>query len=225
MHLSIKKTFVCCASMLLGTMALISTACGDDSSTSVKDGEQEISSSSDDLEDEESSSSVSKAKSSSSYSKHSSSSATRSSSSVKSINSSSGVASSSSKKSSGLLRDSRDGHVYQTVKIGDQVWMAENLNFNSNFLPKGASDSVMNSFCYNDESASCKKTGRLYLWSAAMDSAAIYSNDGAGCGFYAECSAKDTIRGVCPEGWHFPSIAEWKNCLMLWAVKRLRHVS
>ena len=106
------------------------------------------------------------------------------------------------------LTDSRDGQTYRTTKIGDQVWMAENLNYR--YLgPTAKFDS--SSFCYDDDPANCDKYGRLYLWSAAMDSAGIIAGNAAnGCGSYSECVHDGTVRGVCPSGWHLPDATEWK---------------
>ena len=53
----------------------------------------------------------------------------------------------------GVLVDERDGHTYRTVKIGDQVWMAENLNYQA-----------WRGGCYNDSVEYCDKYGRLYGW-------------------------------------------------------------
>ena len=108
----------------------------------------------------------------------------------------------------GTLTDERDGQVYKTVKIGDQWWMAENLNFR--YLQKTESlDS--SSFCRNDSLAYCEKYGREYLWSAAMDSAALYSTNAKGCGLGTPCAPETPVRGVCPAGWHIPSKDEWST--------------
>ena len=101
---------------------------------------------------------------------------------------------------SGTMTDSRDGQTYKTVTIGSQTWMAENLNYET-----------ANSYCYNDNAANCTKYGRLYTWAAAMDSAGTWSTNGKGCGYNKTCSPTGTIRGVCPEGWHLPTNAEFET--------------
>ena len=65
----------------------------------------------------------------------------------------SGVSADSMRK----MTDSRDGQTYEIVTIGNQVWMAENLNYEMD-----------SSYCYNDSANYCDKYGRLYVWSAAM---------------------------------------------------------
>ncbi len=102
--------------------------------------------------------------------------------------------------SSNTLTDLRDGQTYKTVKIGDQVWMAENLNYETD-----------NSFCYNDSAEYCEKYGRLYTWAAAMDSAGTWSTNGKGCGYGKTCSPTYPVRGVCPEGWRLLTRTEWET--------------
>ena len=95
----------------------------------------------------------------------------------------------------GELVDDRDGQTYKMVKIGDQVWMAENMNYE-----------VDSSFCYNDSAGYCEKYGRLYRWAAAV------GKSESECGYGYTCSLPSgNIQGVCPEGWHLPSNTEWET--------------
>ncbi len=82
--------------------------------------------------------------------------------------------------------DSRDGRKYKTVCIGNQTWMAENLNFNAS-----------GSLFYDNESTNGAIYGRLYKWDMIMNGEA--SSDQVPSG----------VRGICPEGWHVPSHDEW----------------
>jgi len=89
-----------------------------------------------------------------------------------------------------------EGKTYKTVKIGSQIWMAENLNYD-----------VSGSRCYNDDPANCAKYGRLYDWVTAM--ALSPSCNSTSC----SGDIKPKHQGICPSGWHIPSDADW-NTLM-----------
>ena len=111
----------------------------------------------------------------------------------------------------GQLIDERDGQFYKTIKIGEQIWMAENLNY---AYLQSTSTKDSSSECFNNEPDTCAKYGRLYLWSAAMDSAGIFSLDGKGCGLGSgSCKAQPSkgVRGVCPENWHIPTESDMNN--------------
>lgn len=89
-----------------------------------------------------------------------------------------------------------DGNVYNTVTIGSQIWMKENLKVskyrNGSAIPTGLSDSLwINTSSgayaiYNNNAANNTTYGKLYNWFAVADP-----------------------RGLCPAGWHVPTDAEW----------------
>lgn len=90
--------------------------------------------------------------------------------------------------------DTRDGQTYQQTQIGSQCWMAENLNYDQN--------SNGNDWCYDNNSSNCDTYGRLYDWAAVMQEASSSNSNPSG------------VQGVCPDGWHVPSDAEWKELEM-----------
>lgn len=105
------------------------------------------------------------------------------------------------------IKDSRDGKVYKTVKIGEQVWMAENLNYSDSAETPSLKTRM---WCYNDQPKNCDVGGAFYTWSAAIDSIALY-NGGKGviCGYDKECDLPAKVQGICPDGWHLPDSTEW----------------
>ena len=117
---------------------------------------------------------------------------------------------------SGTFTDERDDQTYNWIKIGDQIWMAENLNY-------GGPINAPNTICkcvgevgttgwLVDSGGRCSIYGRLYDWAAALDiNPACNSNLLS----HASCNVTETKhKGICPEGWHVPSDEEW-NALAL----------
>jgi uncharacterized protein (TIGR02145 family) len=93
----------------------------------------------------------------------------------------------------GTFADTRDGQVYRWVKIGNQVWMAENLAYLPAVSPPSSesyTEPYYYVYGYKDTSVSAAKAtanyvtyGVLYNWPAAIQ--------------------------TCPSGWHLPNNAEW----------------
>ena len=110
------------------------------------------------------------------------------------------------------MTDPRNGQIYKTVKIGDQVWMAENLNYADSIKTPSL---IGKSWCYANKAENCAVTGRLYTWTAAIDSVklATDADDPQDCGSGKECTLPDTVQGICPPGWHLPEKKEWDTLL------------
>ena len=100
---------------------------------------------------------------------------------------------------------------YPTIKIGDQTWMAADLQTPYNYTSKGGE---FMSDCLTEPEFLAKK-GCSYTWAAAMDSASQlhgYASTNSAyndCGYNKSCSATEPVQGICPDGWHLPSISEW----------------
>jgi uncharacterized protein (TIGR02145 family) len=89
---------------------------------------------------------------------------------------------------------------YRTVRIGTATWMAQNLNLERN-IQKDVGR------CIQSDTNLCKEFGRLYTWAEAMnlDDSCNTSN----CAY----SIRTPHTGICPTGFHVPTIQEWRNLL------------
>jgi uncharacterized protein (TIGR02145 family) len=95
--------------------------------------------------------------------------------------------------------DSRDGKVYNTVQIGLQCWMKENLNVGTKINGSGeqTNNGVIEKYCYNNLESNCDVYGGLYQWNEMMN-------------YTSSSNANPSGRqGICPTGWHIPSETEW----------------
>lgn len=193
--------------------ALMFVACGDDSSsgpapenTPGSSVSAQLSSSGNGKSAKESSSSVAKGKSSS-FEKN-----TASSSSVTAKLSSSSVEKSSSSVKASLpanydaathtVTDERDGKIYKTVTIGSQTWLAQNMAY---ALTK--EDREIAFMCPNDEWENCSIYGNLYNQWGFGDALE------QGLYFPAFPDSVRPYKGICPTGWHIPSLDEWQVLL------------
>ena len=105
--------------------------------------------------------------------------------------------------------DTRDGKTYKTVKIGEQIWFAENCAYLPQVMkvgehPEGTPCYYVYGYDGNDVVAakateSYKTRGVLYNWWAAGGSMDSKNSD-----------IPSGIQGPCPKGWHVPSEAEWQ---------------
>ena len=93
----------------------------------------------------------------------------------------------------GIITDD-EGNPYNTVVIGDQCWMLENLNTGDRI--DGANNQTDNNniekYCYADLESNCDIYGGLYQWDEMMN-----------------YTTQEGTQGICPYGWHIPTRAEW----------------
>ena len=110
----------------------------------------------------------------------------------------------------GQVVDLRDGKTYKTTVIGNQVWMAENLQLDvTQFIEDGLYDNedyFYDALLWSEEITGTSE--HYYPWNIAIDGAGIYGTQAKGCGIDSLCHLTGNIRGICPEGFHVPSPTE-----------------
>jgi len=92
-----------------------------------------------------------------------------------------------------------DGNVYNTVLLGTQCWMKENLRVGTYIsgLQNMEDNGTIEKYCQNDDLANCDIFGGLYQWDEMM-----------------QYSTQPGVQGICPIGWHLPTDEEWKQMEM-----------
>jgi len=86
------------------------------------------------------------------------------------------------------------GQTYNTVQIGTQCWLKENLNIGTmiNGSSNQTNNGIIEKYCYNNLESNCNIYGGLYQWNEMM-----------------QYVTTPGLKGICPSGWHLPTDGEW----------------
>jgi len=88
-----------------------------------------------------------------------------------------------------------EGNIYNTVLIGNQCWIAENMNVG--IMIPGTTNQIDNGIlekhCYGDNPSNCNIYGGLYQWNEMM-----------------QYSQQLGAQGICPAGWQIPAFDDWQ---------------
>ena len=112
----------------------------------------------------------------------------------------------------GTMTDPRDGKIYRTTTIGNQIWMAENLAYDDSSYVYPSCCLLYPGLVTDNLTRACNVSGRLYSWDDAMGNRSDL--------FFSE----QHHQGICPEGWHIPSESEFQNLLSIEASKLITSV-
>jgi len=90
------------------------------------------------------------------------------------------------------------GKIYNTVKIGTQCWLKENLDVGVMIqgTEEMSNNSIIEKYCYDNDPNNCDTYGGLYQWREMM-----------------QYSSTPGVQGICPPGWHIPTYAEWESLI------------
>jgi uncharacterized protein (TIGR02145 family) len=100
-----------------------------------------------------------------------------------------------------------DNNTYNTVQLGNQCWMKENLRTthyaNGTSIPLGTNPSTTTAYRYNpnNDANNVPTCGYLYNWPAVMHGSSSSTTNPSG------------VQGICPTGWHVPSDEEWTQLI------------
>ncbi len=93
-----------------------------------------------------------------------------------------------------ILTDIRDGKTYQTVQIGSQCWLAEDLNYGTEILENMDQRDNCIPEKYHNPASSIQHPASVYQWDEIM-----------------QYDVTPGLQGLCPPGWHIPTEADWNT--------------
>ena len=88
------------------------------------------------------------------------------------------------------------GKIYNTVQIGNQCWLKENLDVGTMISgsKRQNNNDTIEKYCYNNNPAMCDTFGGLYQWNEAM-----------------QYTTTPGTKGICPSGWHIPTYSAFQT--------------
>jgi uncharacterized protein (TIGR02145 family) len=104
------------------------------------------------------------------------------------------------------VTDLRDGKIYNTILLGNQCWLKENLNIGTMITgsQNQTNNNIIEKYCYANNLANCNIYGGLYQWAEIVQ----YLNGATNITSWNPVPSGN-ITGICPTGWHIPSDIEW----------------
>jgi uncharacterized protein (TIGR02145 family) len=92
-----------------------------------------------------------------------------------------------------------EGKTYETVIIGFQCWIKQNLNIGNRIddTAEQTDNTIIEKYCYDNIEANCNVYGGLYQWNEMMNWTTSSNSN------------PSQRQGICPSGWHLPSDVEW----------------
>jgi uncharacterized protein (TIGR02145 family) len=104
------------------------------------------------------------------------------------------------------VTDARDGKIYNTVMIGTQCWMSQNMNIgtimDNNY--DQTNNGIVDKYCYDQNESNCTVYGGLYQWGEVVQ----YYNGASNTTLWNPAPTGN-VQGICPAGWHVPTNAEY----------------
>jgi uncharacterized protein (TIGR02145 family) len=106
----------------------------------------------------------------------------------------------------GISTITYSGKTYNTVLIGKQCWLKQNLNVGTfiNGKQNQSNNNIIEKYCYNNLTANCTTYGGLYQWAEAVQYKNGATNENSPNPPFA-----GHVQGICPAGWHIPDSTDF----------------